>query len=140
MLAEAIVRLRDFSPTDDEAFDVGTLYGLIDELGRLKHAVEVRGELIRIFERHPDASLGSPGPIVHALEESPIDDHVDLLVEALGRQPTVMTVWMAERCFRSNLSDRNRQALLNVLRGAAEKPMSEEIASSIEEALEEYGT
>jgi hypothetical protein len=137
---EAIARVRSFSPTDDEAVDVRTLYALIDQLGQLKHAVEVRQELVGIFERHPDASLGSPGPIVHALEESPIDEHVDLLVESLGRQPTVMTVWMAERSFRSNLSDRNRHALLDALRSAADKPMCDETASSIEEALEEYGT
>jgi hypothetical protein len=47
-----------------------------------------------IFERYHSADLGSPGPIVHALERSPIDDHVALLAESLRRQPTLMTVWM----------------------------------------------
>jgi len=136
---EAIDKLRNFSPTGDEAADVAVLHGLIEPLRYRQPAIEVRQQLIGIFERFPAASFGSPGPIVHALEASPIDEHVDLLVESLRRRATVMTVWMAERCFRSNLSDHNRQALLNVLREAAETPLNEEIATLIDNALTEYG-
>jgi hypothetical protein len=137
---EAITRLRGFAPTGDETVDVETLYDLIDQLGQLKHRVEVRRELIMILERNPDVDLGSPGPIVHTLEESPIDDHVVLLAESLQRRATIMTVWMAERCLRSNLSDRNRHTVVDALRSAAEINSGGEIALSIEEALREYGT
>jgi hypothetical protein len=137
---QALTRLREFSPTGNEAVDVGALYALIDQLGQLKRAADVRREMFMILERNPRADLGSPGPIVHTLEESPIDEHIDLLAESLQREATVMTVWMAERCFRSNLSDRNRNALLGALGNAPKKSKGGEIATSIAEALREYGT
>jgi hypothetical protein len=113
---------------------------MTDRLGPLKLADDDRRELVMAFERNPNADLGSPGPIVHTLEASPIDEHITLLAESLQRQATVMTVWMAERCFRSNLNDLNRYALVDALRSAAEKATSGEIKTSIDEALRDYGT
>jgi hypothetical protein len=136
---EALIRLHGYTPTGNEAVDVDTLYAIVDQIGALKFDADVRRELIMIFERNPGIDLGSPGPIVHTLEESPIDEHVDLLTESLKRGATIMTVWMAERCFRSNLSDRNRIVLLDALRDAVTKSKENEIAISIHEALSEYG-
>jgi len=139
-LDEAINKFGSFSPTGDEALDLRMFYALIDQLGELKYADDVRRELITIFERNPNANLGSPGPIVHALEESPVDEHVALLAESLRRHATVMTVWMAERCFRSNLSTQNRRTLVDALRSAADRATGEEVVSAIKEALQDYGT
>jgi hypothetical protein len=136
---DALTRLREISPTGNETVDIDALYALVDQLGQLKHAADIRRELFMIFERNPDAELGSPGPIVHTLEESPIDEHVDLLAESLRRKATIMTVWMAERCFRSDLSDQNRNALVGALRCAAKVSKGGELAASIDEALREYG-
>ena len=137
--SEALNTIRGFAPTGNEAADVETLYRLVDELGDLKHLPEVRRELIMIFERNPGVDLGSPGPIVHTLEQSPIDQHVDLVAESLKRQPTIMAVWMAERCFRSNLSDRNRTVLLDALKEAAKRVKGGELAMSVAGALRNYG-
>jgi len=137
---EALTKLQAFSPTGNEDADVEALYALIDELGALKDDPAVRRDMIMIFERFPKADLGSPGPIVHALEKSPIDAHVELLAESIRRQATMMTVWMAQRCFRSKLSDQNRKLLLDALRDALAKiSRSGELAMSIEETLSKYG-
>ena len=136
---EASTRVRALTPTGDEPTDVGALRGLLDQLGDAKHLPGVRRELIAVFERHPEADLGSPGPIVHALEESPIDEHVDLLASSLRRRATMMTVWMAERCFRSKLSAQNRAELLDALAEAQREPVSGELAEAIAGALCEYG-
>jgi hypothetical protein len=132
-------RVRAFSPTGDEPADVEALYALLDGLGDLRSDPDVRRELVSIFERFPDADLGSPGPIVHALEKSPIDEHVELLASSLQRRATVMTVWMAERCFRSRLSERNRSRLLAALAGAREQSISGEVAEAIADALRKQG-
>lgn len=139
-LDEAINKFGSFSPTGDEALDLRMLQLTIDQLGELKYADDVRRELITIFERNPNANLGSPGPIVHALEESPVDEHVALLAESLRRHATVMTVWMAERCFRSNLSTQNRRTLVDALRSTADRATGEEVVSANKEALQDYGT
>jgi hypothetical protein len=119
---------------------VQLLYAIVDQIGPLKHDRDVRSELIMIFEKYEDADLGSPGPIVHLLEESPIEDHVRLLADSIQRKPTPMTVWMAERCFRSDLSEALRITLLESLRAAELNSHSKEITSSIRSTLEEYGT
>ena len=136
---EAATQVRAFSPTGDEPADVGALCDLLDHLGDAKHYPGVRRELISIFERHPEADLGSPGPVVHALEGSPIDEHVEVLAASLQRRATTMTVWMAERCFRSNLGEQNRAKLLDALTAARRQPVSGELAEAIAGALREYG-
>lgn len=136
---EACDKVRSFSPTGNEAADVHSLYDLLSQLGEVQGNSDVRCELISIFERHPDVSLGSPGPIVHSLEESPIDDHVELLAASIKRQATSMTVWMAERCFRSKLSNPNRAKLVESLKKAQQENHAGKIARAIEEALRNYG-
>lgn len=72
----AVVALNQFTPSGDENRDLTVLHELVERIGELKTATKVREALIGIFERHPKADLGSPGPIVHALEEASLDDHV----------------------------------------------------------------
>jgi hypothetical protein len=136
-----VIALRQFTPTGDEGRDVTTLYELIDRLGGLKTAPAIRDALIGIFERHPKADLGSPGPIVHALEEAPLDEHVRLLVGSLGRNPSSMAVWMSDRCFRSpGLSQESRAALLKALRDAQATVNNADTAAMLADTLDEYGT
>jgi len=138
-LHDGISKVRKFSPTGDETADLQALRELLDQLGELQRDPNVRRELIAIFETHPNADLGSPGPIVHSLEKAPIDEHINLLAESLKRRATTMTIWMAERCFRSELSEINRTKLLDALHAAREQGASGQVANSIEEAIAEYG-
>jgi hypothetical protein len=131
-------RVRAFTPTGDEPADVKALYDLLDQLGDSQRDPDVRRELISIFERHPGADLGSPGPIVHSLEKAPIDEHAELLAASLQRRATIMTIWVAERCFRSKLSERNRATLLEALAHARRQTDPGEVAEAIAGALREY--
>jgi hypothetical protein len=136
---DASEKVRAFKPTGNEPVDLQTLDDLLDQLGDLQRDPDVRRELISIFERCPGADLGSPGPIVHSLEKAPIDDHVQLLADSLRRRATIMTIWMAERCFRSKLSDRNRSMLLEALADAGKRASPGEVAEAIADAIREYG-
>lgn len=136
----AIFALERFTPTGDEGRDIAAVVDLIDRLGELKSAPGVREAMIGIFERHPKADLGSPGPIVHSLEEAPLDEHVRLLVGSLARKPAAMVVWMSERCFRSpKLGEENRVALLQALRDARLIVNDGEAAVMLDETLAEHG-
>lgn len=139
-LDQALSALRQFSPTGDEGTDEEALRGLINQLGELKRQESVREELIAIVERNPDVGLGSPGPILHTLEEAPLGEHVLLLVRSLGRNPAEQSIWMAERCFRApTLSEQNRAALVKALRDARETTQDPDVAASLDQALDEYG-
>jgi hypothetical protein len=136
---DASEKLRAFTPTGNEPIDLQALDDLLDQLGERQRDPDVRRELISIFERCPGADLGSPGPIVHSLEKAPIDDHVQLLAASLQRRATIMTIWMAERCFRSKLSDRNRSMLLEALTDAGERASPGKVAKAIADAIRQYG-
>jgi hypothetical protein len=132
--------VRRFLPSGDEPADLDSLYALLDQLGEAKNYSAVCRELIAIFEKYPEAELGSPGPIVHSLEASPIDEHVELLAASIRRKATIMTIWMAERCFRSDLSEINRCKLTEALSAAGKDANSPEVADAIAKAIGKYGT
>lgn len=145
-LSDGLREVRAFSPTGNETADVRRLYELLDALGDLQRDPQVRRELIGIFERHPGADLGSPGPIVHALERSwpsdghdEHDEHVELVATSIRRRATGMTLWMAERCLRAKLSEGSRALLLKALAEAREREEPGELRQDIADALREYG-
>jgi hypothetical protein len=74
------------------------------------------------------------------LEASPIDEHVELLAASIRRKATIMTIWMAERCFRSDLSEINRCKLTEALSAAGKDANSPEVADAIAKAIGKYGT
>jgi hypothetical protein len=77
-----------------------------------------------LLERFPDAELGTPGPLVHEFES--MGGHDAVLAESLGKQPTVLTVWMVNRILNVT-KDRAQQAhWLRQLRAALEHPLAAE--------------
>ena len=57
-------------------------------------------EIVEEFGEDVDLTLGSPGPIVHAIEETS-PKYEQYLVASLARKPTGLTVWMVERIYRT---------------------------------------
>ena len=62
-------------------------------------------ELIERFDETVDITLGSPGPIVHCIEERH-PHHQKYLLESLERRPTNTACWMAERVARHPEEDK----------------------------------
>ncbi len=138
---EARLKVQSFAPTGDEAADCETLYALLEDIGEARRDPDVRRALIGIFERHPAADLGSPGPIVHALEESPLDEQVALLADSLDRSPTQMVMWMSDRCFRSpNITGAMRDSLTAALTRVRDSAEDRAMADAAAESLRSYGT
>lgn len=105
-----------FEPTGDETTDVGRLYELTDAIESAGATADVTPLLLAIFERYPNADLGSPGPIVHCIETTGIDAFVPHLVASLHTTPTMATLQMAGRCLRSNPSETLLQQLIAAVR------------------------
>ena len=72
--------------------------------------------MLAVFERHPDADLGSPGPLVHCIETVPMESFIPDLAESLNRAPSLMTLWMADRCLRSNPTSDQATVLCSAIR------------------------
>jgi hypothetical protein len=79
--------------------------------------------MFQLMERFPEADLGCPGPLVHEME-SLVGHYEEFLVASLRRQPTDLTVWMANRILNSRLSVTQRSQWLNELRRVLEHPLA----------------
>ncbi len=118
-------QLRD-APVGQDDY-VGYLYDVLDGVAQLDDADTVFAEAFSFFERHRDADLGMPGPLVHFLEQF-YPAYVDQLCVSVARKPTTYTVWMINRILNSSLEATNRERLLAVLEAASKNPSADSIA------------
>ena len=70
LIAENVITALDNFAPAEEAENVGRLYDILDQLRPL--SPDLRSPLISailgLIERHPEAELGTPRPLVHELE------------------------------------------------------------------------
>jgi hypothetical protein len=133
--------LQSFTPTGDESEDVGRLYDITDAIEADRLAAHCVAEMLAVFERNPDADLGSPGPLVHCIETVPMTEFIPPLAQSLERVPTAMTLWMAERCLRSNPTDGSAALLISAIKTIPDSSTaSSELKSEATSALASHGT
>jgi hypothetical protein len=76
--------------------------------------------MFRVMERWPGADLGSPGPLVHAIEMLEVSTYGPLLTESVRRQPMYLNVWMINRIL--NGAPEDPESWLGLLRSVVEAP------------------
>ena len=132
-----IEKLRDAPPGLDDYSEY--LEEALDGNGDPGDLEVVFKEAFQFFERHSDADLGMPGPLVHFLEDF-YPDYLDALSESVERKPTMYTVWMVNRVLNDDIPDEVRTRMLALLRCAAANPAAdEESRESAVEFLDEQG-
>lgn len=103
--------IADFRAITAEAIESGEgidqIYALCEEVEGLDDPPEAFPAFFELMERLPDSDLGSPGELVHTMEQH-IGSYEDLLEDSLRRAPTYLTVWMANRILNVPSADRNR--------------------------------
>ena len=121
-ISELVRAINAFSiPSEEDETDTECrLYALLDGADELPGFDAAAEPLYRLLERNAQCHLGSPGPVVHALEK--IADSPALLRESLHRTPTYLTVWMVNRLLNSALSDVERTEWLRELDAARHHP------------------
>lgn len=76
---------------------------------------------LTFIEEHPDLDLGSPGPIVHRLEQSSLEFYVPLLLASIDRMPTAHTIWMLNRVINGERKGSWKSELVGSMRAVAER-------------------
>jgi hypothetical protein len=76
---------------------------------------------LTFIEEHPDLDLGTPGPIVHRLEESSLEFYIPLLLASIGRKPTLHTLWMLNRVINGQSNGPWKTALLGNMRAVTQR-------------------
>jgi hypothetical protein len=114
----------DFNNWNTSATGMERLYALLPELIRVSPRSDAILTILKLIERLSDTpdlgdcQLGTPGPMVHGLEQLP--GYEPQLIESVARFPTPLTVWMVNRIMNTlERNDARWIRLLDVLRRAA---------------------
>jgi hypothetical protein len=97
---------RDFDDANENTNGMDRVYLVCDELSQRDDPERWMPLLFSLMERLGDLDLGSPGPIVHTLEQTGAA-YRPLLAESVRRAPTPLTVWMVNRVLNENPDDRD---------------------------------
>jgi hypothetical protein len=122
LAAFAALRPSDF---DNEAVGVCKLNELTDELMALPQPERAIPAMFSVMERMPDIEMGTPGPLVHTLEQMR-GRYESELVESIKRQPAGLSIWMVNRILNVTRDQEQRQFYMDLLRFAAEHPAASE--------------
>jgi len=86
---------------------------IADLIEASEESQEIVQNVLQLFERYPEADFGSPGPLAHSIERFYGRGYEDQLLASLGRTPTPLTLWLANRII--NAGDHNRRRFLTIL-------------------------
>jgi hypothetical protein len=138
-IEETIAALDRFAPAGEEHESVARLEALVGGLTESGEVKAATPAMLRVFERHPHALLGSPGPLVHCIEQTGIDAFLPLVLASFRRRPNQMTLWMIGRCMRSGLSAQLHFSVASTLREARRDESAADLHGEIDEKLDELG-
>src|SRR3954468_10393913 len=115
----AALKPEDFDFMRPDSNGPARLNTLADELMTLPQPERAVRPMFDVMERMPESDLGSPGPLVHTLEQ--MRGHYESeLVESIKRKPTPLAIWMVNRILNATQAREQRQAYLDLLQLAAE--------------------
>jgi len=83
--------------------------------------------MFEVIERLSESDLGSPGPLVHTLEQMS-GQYENELVESIKRKPTPLNVWMITRILNVTDPSEQRQYYLDLLKVVVQHPTATEEA------------
>lgn len=125
-ISEFSQALNTFVPEEDnDAANLHRLYLILEDFQELSEREKAMPAMFDLLERYPDTELGSPGPLVHALETIP--GYEILLEQSLARQSTALTVWMVNRILNSAKDETRFRQRLPRLHAALEHPLAPEL-------------
>lgn len=120
--AFAALQPSDF---DNEAAGVCKLNELTDELMTLPQPERAIPAMFGVMERMPDVEMGTPGPLVHTLEQMR-GSYERELVESIKRRPTHLAIWMVNRILNITRAPEQRQFYMDLIRFAGKHPAATE--------------
>lgn len=95
-----VAKLAKLDASSDDL--VEHLHDLIDELTCEKQQIQCIEPILQFLADHPNADVGSPGPLVHLLEEH-YPTYVQPLINSIQTSPSPSTIWMLNRIMNGKL-------------------------------------
>lgn len=137
MITDFVKSLRKLETPDSNDYlstELEAITAPIRELPSIDGAI---APIFHFFESYPDADFGTPGPLMHLLAKH--QGCYELELEAsLRRKPAPHPVWMANRLLNSNLTEKERQRWIALLKMVLTHPGATESARSNAELFLEH--
>ena len=136
-----IAALDAFDPDPADAGTVHTLYTITEDFDSLSETEKKRviPHMFRVMERGWEADLGSPGPMVHAIETLGVPAYLELLVESVRRRPMYLNLWMLNRLLNVTQDADARTMLANLLRAVRDDPKWADVSDVAADFLKHHG-
>jgi hypothetical protein len=136
-----IAALNAFEISEEDGNDEFRLHQITRGFDKVRDRQRIAPAMFALMERFPDADLGVPGPLVHAIESLGVAHYEPLLIESVRRQPTSLTVWMVNRILNSVLDSAHRSSLLSLMRSVPQHPRaSEQVSAEARDFLTHHAT
>lgn len=121
------------SVSKEDFFDIA--YDVIEEIESFKNAFDAVEPILKLIEQNPDVDFGSPGPLVHFVEQFYRNGYEEKLVQSIQRFPTSHTVWMLNRIINGSEGEQKKY-YLNVFQDILKSPnVSNQLSSITKEFL-----
>jgi len=120
--AKSIIAALEAFVAKDDCEDEWVLNDILKGFGKIANRERILPAIFAVMERYPEADLGTPGPLVHSIEEFPISLFEPFLRASVQKQPGQLNVWMVNRILNTKLSSQHRAELLKLLNEVKSNP------------------
>ena len=127
---DMLVALHD-AITEDQEFELAD--EIVDAMEAYPQPFDLVDPVLDFISKHPEVDFGSPGYLVHFVERFYHQGYEDLLMEVVGKNPTLHNIWMLHRCCNDNDPNlvRQIQALVGELK--KDKTLDSQVRTMIED-------
>ena len=127
---EILVALQE-AITEDQEFELAD--EIVDAMEAYPQPFDLVDPVLDFISKHPEVDFGAPGELVHFVERFYHQGYEDLLMEVVGKKPTLHNIWMLHRCCIDN--DPNLVPQIQALVGELkkDKTLDSQVRSMIED-------
>lgn len=111
------------------------LYEITKDFGEISDRASVVPAMFALMERCPDADLGSPGPMVHAIESLGVKAYEEDLAESVRRRPMYLNIWMVNRILNAERDPGRRRMWVDLLRSTLTHPRGADVSELVNDLL-----
>lgn len=107
---------------------ISQTYELTDKWAAEPDSYKAVAPILSFLEENPDVDVGSPGPLVHFVEQFSGNKYETKLLESLRRKPTSHTIWMLNRVINGVEDAAQRRTYVKAMSEAMNHPLVDSIA------------
>ena len=107
---------------------------ILKQIREEDNSIKYVGNILELMEENPDLDYGSPGPLVHYMEEFYGNGYEKLLCESVARKPIAHTLWMIHRII-NDVDGEEQEYYYDLIEKTANNP---DIPDDIREEAKSY--